>query len=97
MKLIRTVWMAVALAGAALGCSLGCGSSDSAPTSQPGPETYPGACVCYASFVFDLSFRSCVVTADLATCRSTVTTCNPVFYTNSDCTYWCAWSPQQCP
>ncbi len=93
---MRSGWPVVAFVGATLGWSLGCGAGESGPTTEtgPGPESFPGACVCYDGA---LSFRSCVVTADLATCRSTVTACNPFFFTNSDCTRWCPSSPQHCP
>jgi hypothetical protein len=86
----------VVLVVAALGWSLGCGAGESGPITDPGPgpEAYPGACVCYDG---SFSFRSCVVTENLAACRSAVTTCNPFFFTNADCTRWCPSSPQHCP
>ena len=84
-------WLALVLAGGILAWFAGCGSGSSG--TNTGSQSRPGACVCFDG---SLNFRSCVVTADLQTCRRTVTTCNPFFYTNSDCSHWCPSTPQAC-
>jgi len=71
----------------------GCGSDSGSSGAMSASQSLPGACVCYDG---SFNFRSCVVTANLLACRQTVTTCNPFFYTNSDCSQWCPSSPQGC-
>ena len=74
---------------------LGCGTpGDPSDTGGNPALQYPGACVCFDGSGY---FRSCVVTANYQTCLSTVTTCNPFFYTNFDCSHWCPSSPLVCP
>ena len=66
-------WLALVLAGGILAWFAGCGSGSSG--TDAGSRERPGACVCFDG---SLNFRSCVVTADLQTCRRTVTTCDLV-------------------
>ncbi|MBI4826537.1 MAG: hypothetical protein HY807_08995 [Nitrospirae bacterium] len=93
-KVLWKQWVAIILVCVILGWLSGCGSGGGESSGTvSGSESYPGACVCYfGSGTFD----SCIVTADLATCRQTVTTCNPFFYTNSDCSAWCPATPEVC-
>jgi hypothetical protein len=85
--------LVLALLCGILGWCVGCGSDGGASGTDSDVWLRPGACVCYDG---TFNFRSCVVTADLQTCRQTVTTCNPFFFTNTDCSRWCPWSPQEC-
>ena len=85
----------------ALSCALAvwcvnCNSGGDGSSGVPGSDPFqrPGGCICYDG---GGNFRSCVVTADYQTCLDMVTTCNPFFYTNGDCSHWCPTSPQHCP
>ncbi len=91
---MRKLLHAVLFSTAVLALSAGCGQSGSSTGPIAESQSLPGACVCFDG---SMNFRSCVVTKDLQTCRQTVTTCNPFFYTNSDCSQWCPSSPQRCP
>lgn len=87
----RFLWVPVfALALGIMSC--GSGGSSSNTVGNPALQR-PGACVCYDG---SFNFRSCSVKPDYQTCLSEVTTCNPTFYTNTDCSYWCPESPQGC-
>jgi hypothetical protein len=82
--------LVIAFALAIPGCGSGTDSSDTG--SNPALQN-PGACVCYDGY---FNVHSCVVTTNYQTCRSTVTTCNPFFYANSDYSHWCPSTSQGC-
>jgi hypothetical protein len=81
------------LIGLLLGLGNACGSGESAGGADD-PTDRPGACVCYSG---SWQFRSCFLADDLDTCRRLVTDCNPFWYTNGDCSFWCPGSPEHCP